>query len=141
MCYFLVTVRVADKLALLYSAEITTEVLCETRFVVTVKLADVAPAGTRMLAGTIATLVLLLARLITAPPEGAGALSVTVPVEVNPPLTLAGLTLSVLSVSSGMGVDVGVDVGVGVTVDIGVAVTVGVDAAPTHKVALTFELL
>src|SRR5215211_9317855 len=102
ICHFLVTVRVADMLALLYSAEITTEVLCETRFVVTVKLADVAPAGTRMLAGTVATLALLLTRLITAPLEGAGALSLTVPVEVNPPLTLAGLMVSMESVGSGV---------------------------------------
>jgi hypothetical protein len=102
----------------LNSAEITTEVERETRFVVTLKLAEVAPAGTVMLVGMIAIFVLLLVRLITAPPEGAGALSVTVPVEVKPPLTLVGLRLSALSVGNGV-----------------------CDPAPTHKVALALELL
>jgi hypothetical protein len=154
MCYFLVTLRVADMLALLYCAEITTSVRRETRLVITLKLADVAPAGTMMLAGTVATLVLLLLRVITAPPEGAGALSVTVPVEVKPPLTLVGLRVNELSVGNGVrddvGVGVAVDVGNGAGVDVGVEVgvdfeiDVGVDVgdeAPIHRVAITFELL
>ena len=103
-----------------------------------------------MLVGTATTFGLLLKRLITAPPEGADALSVTVPVDVNPPLTLAGLRVSVLGVGSGMEGDVGVavdiDVGVTGTVAVVVAMTVGVsvgggDPAPIHSVALTFELL
>lgn len=127
---------------MLYSAEITTEVGRETGLVATLKLADVAPAGTTMLAGTVATFALLLNRLITAPPEGAGAFSVTVPVEVDPPLILPGLRVSVLSVGSGVGGNVGVDVGVDIGVPVAVGVSVGVDdAAPIHKVALTFELL
>jgi hypothetical protein len=148
MGYFLVTWRVAEVLVLLYCAEITTEVGRETRVVVTLKLADVAPAGTMRLAGTVATLVLLLIRLITAPPDGAGALSVTVPVEVKPPLTLVGLRVSARSVGSADDVGVKVKVGVGSGARVGVGVgggaTVGVgddDEAPTHKVALTFELL
>jgi len=136
MCYFLVTLRIADTLVLLYCAEITTEVRRETRLVVTMKLADVAPAGTMMLAGTVATFVLLLTRLITAPPEGAGALNVTVPVEAKPPLTLVGLRVIALSVGNGVGGGVKVRVGSGVRVGIGVG-----DAAPIHKVAITFELL
>jgi hypothetical protein len=91
-----------------------------------------------MLAGTVATFGLLLTRLITAPPEGAGALSVTVPVEVKPPLTLAGLRVSALNV--GNNVDVGVKVRVGIGGGVRVGVGVG-DAAPIHKVPLTFELL
>ena len=117
LCYLLVTVSVADTLLLLYSAEITTDLVRETRLVVTLKLADVAPSGTMMLAGTVAIFMLLLRRLITAPPEGAGALSVTVPVEVKPPLTLVGLRVIAVRVGSVGG------------------------AAPTHRVALTFELL
>lgn len=100
------------------------------------KVADVAPAGTMMLAGTVATFVLLLIRLISAPPEGAGALSVTVPVEVKPPLTLAGLRVSALSVGSGDGSGVRVGVGSGARVGVG-----DDDRAPTHNVAVTFELL
>ena len=134
----------------MYSAEITTEIGRETRLVITLKLTDVTPAGTLMLVGTATTFGLLLKRLITAPPEGAGALSVTVPVDVNPPLTLAGLRVSVLSVGSGMGVvagvDVGTNVGSAVTVVVIVAIAVGVsvgcgDPAPIHNVAFTVELL
>src|SRR5437870_13862620 len=71
-----------------------TEVDVATGFVLTVKLALVAPAGTVTLAGTVATPVLLLDRLTTAPPPGAAALSVTVPVDELPPVTLDGLSLS-----------------------------------------------
>ena len=66
--------------------------------VLTVKVALVALPGTVTLAGTLATPGLLLDRLTTAPPLGAGALSVTVPVEELPPVTLDGLRLSAESV-------------------------------------------
>ena len=90
----MVILRVADRLVLLSAAEITTEVGRVTRLVVMLKVAVVAPAGTMMLAGTVAMLVLLLTKRIMAPPEGAGALSVTVPVETEPPRTLVGLSVS-----------------------------------------------
>jgi len=61
--------------------------------VVTVNVAWVVPAGTVTLAGTLA-LVLLLDSAITAPPEGAGPLNVTVPVEGLPPRTDVGLRVS-----------------------------------------------
>ena len=61
--------------------------------VLTVKFAEVAPAGTVTLPGTVATEVLLLDSVTTAPPLGAAPLRVTVPVELLPPLTLVGLRL------------------------------------------------
>jgi hypothetical protein len=75
--------------------------------VVTVKVALVAPAGTVTLAGTVATPVLLLERETTAPPLGASALSMTVPVEGDPPLTLVGFSVNEDSVAE---LDGGTDV-------------------------------
>lgn len=60
----------------------------------TVNVALVAPAATVTLAGTMATAVSLLARVTTAPPVGAAALKVTVPVELFPAVTLTGLRLN-----------------------------------------------
>src|SRR2546425_13319811 len=62
--------------------------------VLTVKVAVVPPAGTVTLAGTVAAPVLLLDSETTAPPLGAAALSVTVPVEALPPVTVDGLRVS-----------------------------------------------
>src|ERR1700757_1629155 len=76
----------------------TTLVFENTRCVLTVKFALVFPAGTVMLDGTVATEVLPLESATTAPPEGAAAVRVTVPVELFPPPTLVGLRVSELSV-------------------------------------------
>jgi hypothetical protein len=76
-----------------------TEVEAGTARVVTVNVALVAPAGTVTLAGTVATAVLLLERETRAPPPGAGAFSVTLPVEGDPPLTLVGFDVSEDSVA------------------------------------------
>lgn len=68
----------------------------------TVKLALVCPACTVTLEGTVATDVLPLWSVTVAPPEGAGPLRVTVPVELFPPLTLVGLRVSEESVKGGL---------------------------------------
>ena len=92
----------------MYEPEIETEVEKKTTDVSTVKVAVVAPAGTNTLEGTLAA-PLLLESMTCAPPAGAGALSVTVPVEVcRPPITLVGFSVSEESVGSGGGVTVSV---------------------------------
>ena len=61
-------------------------------------MAVVLPLVMVTLAGTVAAEVLLLDSETTAPPAGAGALRVTVPVEVLPPTTLVGLNANAISV-------------------------------------------
>src|SRR6185437_11161899 len=113
-------------------------------FVATVNVAVVAPAATVTDGGTVATLGLLLVNATTAPPAGAAALSVTLPVLFAPPVSVAGFSVIEASagltidaseaggvrtgvgVAVGVGLDVGVRVGVGVGVRVGVAVAVGV---------------
>jgi hypothetical protein len=65
-----------------------------TALVLTVNDALVAPAATVTPEGTLAVVVLLLDSMTCAPPAGAAALSVTVPVEEFPPVTLTGFKLS-----------------------------------------------
>jgi hypothetical protein len=62
--------------------------------VVTVNVALVLPAGTVTLAGTVAAAVLPLLSVTTAPPEGAAAFKVTVPVEDVPEFTEVGLNVT-----------------------------------------------
>ena len=61
----------------------------------------VAPAAIVTLAGTV-TLVLLLDKPTLAPPVGAATLSVTVQLEVPGETTLAGLQLTLLTVTGGV---------------------------------------
>jgi hypothetical protein len=74
-----------------------TAVDAETALVATVNAALVAPAAIVTLAGTLATVVLLLESATCAPPAGAGPLNVTVPVDELPPTTLVGFSVSVES--------------------------------------------
>src|SRR5215208_1525668 len=65
-----------------------------TTVVETVKPAVVAPAGTVTLAGTVAAAVLSLERAAAKPPDGAGAVSLIVPVALCPPRMSRGDTVS-----------------------------------------------
>jgi hypothetical protein len=68
-----------------------TDVLAETANVVTLKLAEVWPAGTLTMPGTCAADELFVASVTEIPPEGEGELKKTVPVALVPPATLVGL--------------------------------------------------
>ncbi len=74
-----------------------------TMEVLTLKVALVAPAGTITLEGTLAA-PLLLDSATCAPPAGAGPLSVTVPLEDAPPITLVGFSAREETVGRGGGV-------------------------------------
>jgi hypothetical protein len=88
---------VALRVIPLYAAEITEVVVEVTALVATEEVAaEVPPAGTVTVAGTVTTAVLLLVSDTTAPPVGAGAVSVTVAEAVAPPTTVAGLTVTEL---------------------------------------------
>ncbi len=90
----------------MYEAEIVAEVDMKTAEVLTVKVALLAPAGTITLEGTLAA-PLLLERNTCAPPEGAGPVSVTVPVESSrPPTTLEGFNVNEARVGGGGGAGV-----------------------------------
>lgn len=69
-------------------------VVLRTRFVVTVKVAAVAPAATVTLGGIVATVVLLLESWTVTPVEGAAPLRVTVPVDGLPPMTFDGFNFN-----------------------------------------------
>ena len=89
-----VTVSTAVLVTPLYSALIVTGVALVTEFVVIVNCALVLPAGIVTFAGTLATDDDVVLSDTTAPPAGAAPVSVTVPWEVSPPTTLAGMTPS-----------------------------------------------
>ena len=74
--------------------EIVTGVATVTAVVVMEKFALRAPARTVTLAGTLATVALVLDKVTMAPPTGAAVVSVTVPVLPVPPTTLVGLTVT-----------------------------------------------
>ena len=76
----------------LRTAQIFACVVDDTLVVPTVKVAVVEPAGTVTVAGAVAGDIGEICTV--APPEGAGALMVTVPVDELPPATVVGLSAS-----------------------------------------------
>ena len=89
-------------------AAMVADVWAVTALEVTVNVAVVAPAATVTVLGTLADGSLLL-RVTTAPPEGADALRVTVPVELAwPPTTVVGLRVTEVTISGGVTVRVAV---------------------------------
>src|SRR5258707_14787567 len=97
------TRRIALLVTVRYEAEMVAEVEKRTVDVFTVKVALVAPVGTRTLEGTLATPVLLLESTTSPPPAAAGPLSVTMPVEGLPPVTVEGFSVSEERVGTGEG--------------------------------------
>jgi hypothetical protein len=85
-----------------------TAVAAFTALVVIAKVLVVVPAATVTEAGTLAAFVLLLVNATTAPPAGAAALSVTVPVLFAPPLTAVGFTVTLFRAAGGFTVSVAV---------------------------------
>jgi hypothetical protein len=88
------TVKVTDLLTPPPVAVIVADRVSLTAVVLTVKLALVAPAVTVTLGGTLAMVGLLLDSVTANPPDGAAALSVTVPVTELPPITFVWLSVN-----------------------------------------------
>ena len=86
------TVKLADTIAPEYAALSWTLAGAVTDPVFTVNDAAVVPALIVTLAGTLATTELPLVNETAAPPLGAAAVRVTVPLEVLPPVTDVGLS-------------------------------------------------
>jgi hypothetical protein len=92
----------------LYDALMLALILLLTVVVATLKVAELAPAGTVTVAGTTAFDGLLLASVTTKPPAGAALVIVTVPVEFDPPTTVVGLKVTVESAAGTEGFTVSV---------------------------------
>src|SRR4051812_23515128 len=93
-----VTSSVAVESPPLELAVITAELFAVTVNVLTVNVVVVAPSSTVAVDGTVATKVFLEDNCTVCPPAGAGALSVTVAVEVDPPETEVGFRTTELTV-------------------------------------------
>ena len=87
-----VTVSVVALLTPPYVAVMVTGVFAATGDVVAANVALVAPAAIVTLPGTVAAAVLLLESDTSAPPPGAAAVRLAVPVEPLPPTTVEGFT-------------------------------------------------
>jgi hypothetical protein len=98
-------VKVAERDVPLREAVIAALVVACTWVVVTLKVRDLDPAGTTTLFGTVAAALLLA--IATVVGAGAIAVSVTVPVEELPPVTVVGFNDRLATPRDGGGVGVG----------------------------------
>lgn len=90
-------VKVVVTVVPLNVAEMVAVVLLTTELVVTVKVADVFPEVIETVAGTVATVRFEL-NVTVIPVDGAAPLRVTVPVELDPPVTEVGKRVTETSV-------------------------------------------
>lgn len=97
-------------------ADTVTAVALLTVLVATLNVPTCAPAPTVTVAGTLATVVLLLESVTRVPPCGAAADRTTCPCTVPPPTRLGGLSETICSVGAGGWVTVGVTVTVAMRV-------------------------
>jgi len=118
--YLRLTMSVVVFVTPAYEAEIVAPTFFFAAAVVTVNVADVAPAATTICAGTAATEGLELVIATAAPLPGAGAVSVTVPKTGMPPTTVERSSVIVASA--------GAETGTGVTVNVVVFVAPPYDA-------------
>lgn len=110
------------------------EVLVGEGEVDTVKVTVALPAGTVTVAGTVARVGLELVSVTTTPPAGAAPVSRIAPVELAPPITVDGLSVSDCSAGAGGGA--------GETVIAAVLLAPFSDAVrPTAVVAVTAEVV
>jgi hypothetical protein len=98
-------VKVAERDVPLSEAVITALVVAGTCVVLMLKVLDCEPAGTVTLAGTMAAALLLVIATVVA--AWAIAVSVTVPVEELPPVTVVGFNDKLATPRDGGGVGVG----------------------------------
>ena len=84
-------------------AEMVTVVLLAEALVEIANVAVVLPAGTRTLGGNVATALFELESATVSPPEGAVAVSLTVPVAGDPAVTEVGLIVKDERVAGGGG--------------------------------------
>ena len=133
-------VKVAEREVPLSDAVITALVVACTCVVLMLKLLDCEPAETVTLAGTVVAGLLLV--IVTVVAAWAIAVSVTVPVEELPPVTVVGLNDKLATPRDGEGVGVGGGVGDGGGVGVGGGTPpvvlvktsiVGVPAPPSTK--------
>lgn len=120
------TVTVAVLITLPALAVIVTGVDVATALVPIANVAVVAPCATVTFPDTVARDVLLLESDTTSPPEGAAAVSVTVPCDPFPPTTDVGLTETAESAAGG-GTGTTVNVAVRVVVPLLAVIVTGVD--------------